>query len=209
MPITSPEPAPADAGADDPIDVATIRTTVERALTQGPLPRREDLVEAELLLRGHIQLLLPIAESKVEALAVGTVEYVGQRQALNIARYRVGRGLGPIRPPRTPMSGSSRTTAARCSATPRPAGDDDGTDLPPVRDVRPSGATRAPMRRPVGMPELPSSPADAPMDPGLGAAPHPTTEVPLVRRAAVEQLLLVLAVAAGLVPLLIYAGPHN
>ncbi|EST35767.1 hypothetical protein N566_17315 [Streptomycetaceae bacterium MP113-05] len=89
-PPESPGPAPVD---ELPVDVATIRATVDRALEQGTLPAREDLVELEGLLRGHIQLLLPVAEAAVEQLAPGTVEYVGQRQVLNIAAYRTGRPL--------------------------------------------------------------------------------------------------------------------
>lgn len=85
-----PEPAP----AADPIDVATIRATVERALAHGPMPCREDLAEAEELLRGHIQLLLPIAEAAVDQLWRGGVEWYGKRSWLDIARDRVGRGLG-------------------------------------------------------------------------------------------------------------------
>ncbi|MDT0381453.1 DUF6415 family natural product biosynthesis protein [Streptomyces sp. DSM 42041] len=76
-----------------PVDVGTIRTTVDRALQQGPAPERDDLVLLEQLLRGHIQLLLPLGEQAVEQLDRRTVEYVGQRQALNIARYRVGKRL--------------------------------------------------------------------------------------------------------------------
>lgn len=79
---------------DVPVDVVTIRATVDRALTQGPLPDRDALEELDQLLRGHIQLLLPMGETAVEELTPGTVEYVGQRQLVNIARYRVDRPLG-------------------------------------------------------------------------------------------------------------------
>lgn len=90
---TPPEPtdqAPADAL---PIDVVTIRATITRALRDGPAPAHDDLVLLEQLLRGHIQLLLPEGERAVEQLKPGKVDYVGQRQVLNVARDRVQKGL--------------------------------------------------------------------------------------------------------------------
>lgn len=87
--VTPPEPV-----GPAPVDVTTIRATVDRALEQGPLPAREVLVELEQLLRGHIQLMLPIAEAAVEQLDRGSVEWYEQRTWLDVARDRAGWGLG-------------------------------------------------------------------------------------------------------------------
>lgn len=63
MPATASRPEPGETPADaPPVDVDTIRTTVERALVQGPVPRYATLEELEGLLRGHLQLLLPYAQ---------------------------------------------------------------------------------------------------------------------------------------------------
>lgn len=92
MPATArPESTPS-GGA--PVDVATIRDTVTRALEQGPLPRYEDLEMLEQLLRGHINLLLPDAEKAVDQLDRGSVEWYGQRTMLDVARHRLDEGLG-------------------------------------------------------------------------------------------------------------------
>lgn len=88
-------PDPTEAPADTlPVDVATILATIERALTQGPLPRYEDLEELEGLLRGHIGLLLPMAAAAVDKLDRGSVEWYGQTTMLDVARHRLEEGLG-------------------------------------------------------------------------------------------------------------------
>lgn len=64
MPTTAKPPESADEAPATalPVDADTIRATVVRALEQGPVPRYDDLVGLEGLLRGHLQLLLPEAE---------------------------------------------------------------------------------------------------------------------------------------------------
>lgn len=87
-PSSHAEPRP------EPVDVATIRATAERALTVGPSPRYEQLEELEHLLHGHLKLLLPIAEAAVNALDRGTVEWYGQRTVLDTARGHMDEGMG-------------------------------------------------------------------------------------------------------------------
>lgn len=77
-----------------PVDLEMIRATVDRALAQGPVPPHRELVELEELLRGHIGMLLPLAETAVGKLWRGGVEWYGKRAWLDIARDRVGMGLG-------------------------------------------------------------------------------------------------------------------
>lgn len=78
-----------------PVDVDTIRSTITRALEQGPLPRYEDLEDLEGLLRGHIGLLLPIAAAAIDVLPQNSVERDGQSAILSIARDRLSEGMGP------------------------------------------------------------------------------------------------------------------
>lgn len=84
-------PNPADVL---PIDVATIRATIGRALDIGPAPSRADLVELEQLLRGHVQLLLPIAETAVGRLDRGTVDWWERRTRLSAVAETLRHGLG-------------------------------------------------------------------------------------------------------------------
>ena len=98
MPATAsrPEQEPADQGTADalPVDVDTIRATVDRALTHGPVPRYQDLQDLEQLLRGHMQLLLPLAETAVDTLWHGSVDWYTERATLDIARSQLNEGLG-------------------------------------------------------------------------------------------------------------------
>lgn len=98
MPATASRPERSGRTSADalPVDVDTIRATVARALAPGPAPDREGLVELEELLRGHIQLLIPIAEAAVDKLWRGSVDWYGKRSWLDIARDRLKKGLGYV-----------------------------------------------------------------------------------------------------------------
>lgn len=76
MPATATPPEPT---GQVPVDVATIRGTVARALSEGPAPRYAVLEELEGLLRGHVDLLLPIAQAAGAGPAV--LEGVRQHRA--------------------------------------------------------------------------------------------------------------------------------
>lgn len=45
------------------LDTPAARSTVEHALTQGPLPKYTDLQDTEQRLRAHLELLLPQVEA--------------------------------------------------------------------------------------------------------------------------------------------------
>lgn len=96
MPATASRPEPTGRAPADalPVDVDTIRATVARALAPGPAPEHEDLVELEGLLRGHVQLLLPIAEKAIDQLWRGSVDWYSKRSWLDIARDRAKKDLG-------------------------------------------------------------------------------------------------------------------
>lgn len=80
------------AGA--PLNVPAIRATVDRALRPLARPTRPEMVELEQLLREHIGLLLLPAETAVDGLWRGSVDWWSRRDQLDRIRRTVGQGLG-------------------------------------------------------------------------------------------------------------------
>lgn len=99
MTATATPPEPANPAASDagPIDVKTIRETLDqvRALMNGPFPRYSKLEELDRLLRGHISLLLPAVEAALADLRPTSVEARGRRELIDTTRTQVQRDLGP------------------------------------------------------------------------------------------------------------------
>ncbi|MEC4019404.1 DUF6415 family natural product biosynthesis protein [Streptomyces sp. H27-D2] len=79
----------------EPVDRDTIQKTIGRGLTERSAPLRyEELAELEQLLRGHIHLLLPAVEAKVDRMWHGGREWYGHRARLDGIRRQVEQGLG-------------------------------------------------------------------------------------------------------------------
>lgn len=74
--------------------VATIRATVDRALRPLARPDRPELVELEQRLCEHVELMLPVAETAVDALCHGSVDWYERRSQLDRIRRSVDLGLG-------------------------------------------------------------------------------------------------------------------
>jgi len=84
---------PAD-GADE-VDTDTIQRTILRALAHGSAsPCREELVELEALLRGHIHLLLPYARARANSLPPAGARWLRHQARLAWIGNQVRRGLG-------------------------------------------------------------------------------------------------------------------
>ncbi|MGP3952651.1 DUF6415 family natural product biosynthesis protein [Streptomyces sp. 7N604] len=79
----------------DEIDVDHIGQTIEQAVAQrGALPPYQELVDLEQLLRGHLQLLMPIVQSGTDALNHGTPDWYRRQAWLDHSRHALERGLG-------------------------------------------------------------------------------------------------------------------
>ncbi|MEC4016198.1 DUF6415 family natural product biosynthesis protein [Streptomyces sp. H27-D2] len=77
------------------IDRDTMQKTISHGLTERSTPLRfEELTELEQLLRGHIHLLLPGVEAKVDRLWHGGREWYRHRAHLDGIRYQADQGLG-------------------------------------------------------------------------------------------------------------------
>ncbi|MDG9701847.1 DUF6415 family natural product biosynthesis protein [Streptomyces sp. DH37] len=90
---TDPTIGPADAAGL--VDAAAVQHAIALALAHGSAPpSREELVELDALLRGHIRLLLPIARARAAVLRPSTAEWLRYRARLDWITNQVGRGLG-------------------------------------------------------------------------------------------------------------------
>ncbi|MEC4014781.1 DUF6415 family natural product biosynthesis protein [Streptomyces sp. H27-D2] len=90
--------AVASPGAEtngDPVDRDTVKKTISHGLTERSAPLRiEELAGLEQLLRGHIHLLLPEVEAKVDRMRHGGREWYAHRARLDGIRRQVDQGLG-------------------------------------------------------------------------------------------------------------------
>ncbi|WP_405838923.1 DUF6415 family natural product biosynthesis protein [Streptomyces platensis] len=78
-----------------PIDVATIQTSIARAQTlRRESPELDELVELEALLRGHIEVLLPEVQAAYDRLWRGSVGWSRGVGRLSGVRFQVRQGLG-------------------------------------------------------------------------------------------------------------------
>ncbi|MGP3951187.1 DUF6415 family natural product biosynthesis protein [Streptomyces sp. 7N604] len=86
---------PGAATTTDCIDVDSIALTIDQALTRRRvLPPYQELVDLERLLRGHLQLLMPIVQKDTDALDRGTPEWYQQQTCLDHTRQALAQGLG-------------------------------------------------------------------------------------------------------------------
>ncbi|SHL76385.1 DUF6415 family natural product biosynthesis protein [Streptomyces yunnanensis] len=71
-----------------PIDVETMRRTIDRALALRSTPLElEELEDLTLLLRGHINLLLPSAQAATDKLWPGSIEWCCGMGRLSTVRF--------------------------------------------------------------------------------------------------------------------------
>ncbi|QHC23159.1 DUF6415 family natural product biosynthesis protein [Streptomyces sp. GS7] len=78
-----------------PVDVETMRRTIDRALVLRSKPLvRTELEELEGLLRGHIEVILPDAVQRTERLWRGSREWYLDRSTLGTVANNVRLGLG-------------------------------------------------------------------------------------------------------------------
>ncbi|MEC4017670.1 DUF6415 family natural product biosynthesis protein [Streptomyces sp. H27-D2] len=78
------------------LDRDTIQKSIGHGLAERSAPLRiEELAQLEQLLRGHIHLLLPDVDAKVDRLWHGGTEWYRRRARLDGIRRQVDQGLGP------------------------------------------------------------------------------------------------------------------
>ncbi|GAA2456839.1 DUF6415 family natural product biosynthesis protein [Streptomyces macrosporus] len=85
---------PAQGPSGDPIDADTISRTIRDALTEDPTRTHDDLIGLGVSLRGHMQLLFPIAEQAVDKLWHGSVQWYDARTRLDYIRRHMDEALG-------------------------------------------------------------------------------------------------------------------
>lgn len=84
--------AAADSAA---IDVDRIALTLDRALAHRlVLPPYEELADLEQLLRGHIQLLVPIVQADTDRMPRGIPAWEQRQATLDVVPHLLGHGLG-------------------------------------------------------------------------------------------------------------------
>lgn len=85
----------APAPGDLPIDVGTIETTITAALRTGTGSMHAgEIVDLDLMLRGHIGLLLPPVREAAERLWHGSLEWHRKTARLDGIERQTGQGLG-------------------------------------------------------------------------------------------------------------------
>ncbi|HEX5566680.1 MAG TPA: DUF6415 family natural product biosynthesis protein [Streptomyces sp.] len=89
---TDTPPTPDPSG--DPIDADTINHTITQALDENTPRSYDDLAHLDHLLRGHMQLLLPIAERVIDRLWRGSVQWYDARSRLSYIHRYMGQALG-------------------------------------------------------------------------------------------------------------------
>ena len=78
-----------------PVDTETIQARIQRAATvTAVLPQYQDLVVLEQLLRGHLNLLLPIAQEHTDRLDRGSAQWHRQQTTIDRARRTLAEGMG-------------------------------------------------------------------------------------------------------------------
>ncbi|WP_411134921.1 DUF6415 family natural product biosynthesis protein [Streptomyces sp. C10] len=78
-----------------PIDVATVQSTIDAARAlRGASAEPGELVDLELLLRGHIAELLTEAKAAADLMWRGSMEWSLLMGRLSSIRFQAGRGLG-------------------------------------------------------------------------------------------------------------------
>ena len=78
-----------------PIDADTVRSTIARVSeTRAVLPQYQDLVNLQQLLRGHLRLLLPLAQARANRLNRGSTLWYQRQTTIDRARLALDEGMG-------------------------------------------------------------------------------------------------------------------